>query len=49
VVEKNYDNGFHIYFFTDDNMFSFAYMERTFKGIVEMRPERETNQVYDAD
>ena len=36
VVEKNYDNGFHSYFFTDDNMSRSPIWKELFKGFVEM-------------
>ena len=37
VIEKNYDNGFHSYFFTDDNMSRSFIWKELFQGLITLR------------
>ncbi len=40
VIEKNYENGFYSYFFTDDNLSRSPIWKELFKGLVRLREER---------
>ncbi len=40
VIEKNYENGFYSYFFTDDNLSRSPIWEKLFKGLIRLKQER---------